>query len=509
MSDDGTSDPEFERWAIPPAGAGAPLANTKDGDSIEEIDHTPEDEIEEVARFCRRCGTAKADFDVFCNECMSPLIRRFRFILPAEIVLFLASAVIMALAHFFRIPTMFRMAPLFFIGQLVLLYYLRASLRQKRFWVLIALYGLLVGSGVLGYGIHKTFAAIAPIYVAVGVAVLWGKEVSRANRWASMQTVWPGILVVGMCVCLLTRLDSVLSPLLETNSLFYQIGNALGEYTPWLSLAGLSVTLAIRAGQEVGEHGVRVKSEFYPGMEKDFPTSPATGSEPLFAVPFIMFSWAWKKAVASFYNTMLRTLNFITRSIVFVWSLVKLFLVMLWREVAEMLVLQARYFLQIFGRVFVPLFSVYLAAKVSMQCNDVIEHHTFNPSVQTGLTLIWVSLQIVAALFFSVLGFARTSPQALLEGFSRDLAALVGYGIPVLLLCVMALFFGNKASQRYLGVDLDFQIGPVSWLCLTVLALGAAYLWRDRLLRILRHVGQRAAIGRSGKGDGDRGDRTV
>jgi len=56
-------------------------------------------EAGELAQFCRKCGQKKGDLEIFCANCMSPLVRPFKSILIGEILLSLAVSVAFAAAH--------------------------------------------------------------------------------------------------------------------------------------------------------------------------------------------------------------------------------------------------------------------------------------------------------------------------------------------------------------------------------------------------------------------------
>ena len=94
--------------------------------------------------------------------------------------------------------------------------------------------------------------------------------------------------------------------------------------------------------------------------------------------------------------------------------------------------------------------------------------------------------QILLAMLVCVVSFARTSTRRFVETYCRDLAALLGYAIPLLVMCSLALTLGTIAVRRGWGVDLRFQLSYLSWACLCVIIIGAMYVWRTNV---------RAAVG--------------
>lgn len=247
------------------------------------------DESGEIAQYCPRCGQSKGDFDVFCRRCMTPLVRRFRWLLPLQILLFVAAAVVLSLSLQGKLPHEFVHAPLVFIGQLVAFYLLRLSLRQRRFLIPLALYLVLLSTAFTRTNPSSIFVSLAPIYLAIGVIVLWYKHASRATYWGSLQELWLGLLIVGWSLAAFASFDQYVLSRFEHDKLVSLIRQALVQYTPWLSLAGLVITLAVRAGLQVASRGVFVKEDYYADARRSIPEAEQT-EYPLLLLPVVLLA---------------------------------------------------------------------------------------------------------------------------------------------------------------------------------------------------------------------------
>ena len=73
-----------------------------------------------------------------------------------------------------------------------------------------------------------------------------------------------------------------------------------------------------------------------------------------------------------------------------------------------------------------------------------------------------------------------------LETFARDVAALFGYSIPVLLMCSAALTFGSWGVEEILGFNLGFNFSYLSYACAVVVGIGATVISWRRVLAIIR-----------------------
>ena len=111
-----------------------------------------------------------------------PLVRRFGLLVPLEILLFLGTAVLMAMAGQHWLPDGYSHAPLAFIAQGMCLYLLRLSLRQPRFLLLAALYFIFTGALYSGVAIESTLLRVAPLYIGVGTLFLWSPTKTDTNR---------------------------------------------------------------------------------------------------------------------------------------------------------------------------------------------------------------------------------------------------------------------------------------------------------------------------------------
>jgi len=433
----------------------APKADTIEHDEAAE-------EMEEIAQFCGHCGQPKALFDVFCGECSKPLLRRFALILPAEIMFFLAAAVVLALAHAGIIPSLFRLAPLAFVVQFVVLYLVRLTLRQKRFLLLLGIYVILVGGGVASFSVPALFSSIAPLYLAIGVVVFWSMRIRYTNRWTYLQTLWVGLLITGLSFAAFANIEGVLQAQVPFTSIMSTSGSLLSKYTPWFTLAGFSITLAVQSGLRVSKQGVFVPKDFYPNARRSLPKFRQPANTPVPLIALSMAGHVARRAGFSFYNALVGALNTITRCLVFAWRVIQAFVVALVREIGESVKTIMVFAAMCVVRIALPLCAVYLAANVTVTAPDLLEAHAFAPTFGTTFGVIWAAINILAFTFVSILCFATISPKEFAETYVRDFSILVGYGVPLLLLCTTALWLGTLGTRRLLSIDLGYGIGHLS-----------------------------------------------
>lgn len=515
-------------------------------------------EAEEIAQFCGRCGLPKGDFDIFCGRCSSPLLRRFRLVLTAEVFMFVAAAVLLALAHQGKLAAPFHFAPLVFLTQAIVLYFARLSLRQPRFVWLATIFVAFVASGLATVTPSDFLALVGPLYVSVGVIILWISRWHSSSRAAIMQTLWVATLFAGLSLSAFKGLegtDRVLHPaerfswvierrqlmfapfslvagllfvLFATNRLLKILGvllllvsvigigliiqleiliqdtlpfpdipflyshvvdeltSRLRQYTPWFGIAGLCVTLAIEAGLQVARRGIAVREDYFPNSRLSPPGLNHPSDQPLFLIPLVIMLRNAKRALVVFYNTLVSVVNLLTRSLVYMWQTIVLFLVSFFAEAKSSVSRLVEFAGSCLLRVVVPLFAVYVLATVCFDGNALIATHTFAPSVATAALVIWTGIQLVTALFASVLCYGNTPAKQVTETFARDLAVSVGYGIPLLLMCSLALTVASNAAKKSLELDLGFRFAHISWACLLVLLIGAMFLWGTRLVAVLR-----------------------
>lgn len=478
---------------------GAPLGQTAPASSPQPGELLP-DEGEEVAQFCSACGTPKATFDVFCGNCAKPLVRRFALMLPMELAFFLGAGILLSLAHTGVIPKLFRFAPLVFLAQFVVLYLVRASLRQRRFLVLIALYSALVLGAVVGVSVPALFVSFAPLYLAFGVVLLWSTRIRLSTRWEYSQTLWAGLLIVGLSFGIFASANGVLQAQVPYQQYLRVSGNVLSRYVPWFTLAGLCVTLAIQSGIRVAKLGVFVQKDYYPNARialRRFAQGPGIPFPVLIAS---LIAHALKRAGCSFYNALVTALNVMTRSLVFVWRIIQAFVVALVRELVEGIKRLVGFALLCVARIVLPLCAIYLAANASVESVGLIERHVFEATWITAAYVLWLGVHMLAFTFASVICFATVSVSECAESYVRDAAIVLGYGIPIFLLCSLALWLTTLGTRRYLELDLGFRFGQLSTVCLAVLILGAAFLSRSRLLHMA------ARLRRIGASDSDKPD---
>ena len=90
---------------------------------------------------------------------------------------------------------------------------------------------------------------------------------------------------------------------------------------------------------------------------------------------------------------------------------------------------------------------------------------------------------MAAALFASVVClWPKSLPPVFLETFLRDGAVLVAYGLPLLLVCTVALHFGGIATHKYFELDLPYHLGPFGWMTIGLLVLQQMLLMGVRRL---------------------------
>lgn len=116
----------------------------------------------------------------------------------------------------------------------------------------------------------------------------------------------------------------------------------------------------------------------------------------------------------------------------------------------------------------------------------------FEPTLTTSAYVLWLGVHVLAFTFASIICFATVSISEYAESYVRDSAIVLGYGIPIFLLCSTALWLSNLGTRRYLELDLGFRFRYLSLLSLLVLLVGAAFLCRSRLVQLaarLRRIG--------------------
>jgi len=451
------------------------------------LDHVPEEqELEEIAQFCANCGSPKGEFSLFCPKCVRPLIRRFKYLFSLEILAFLVAAVLLSLADQQRLPQVFLYAPLLFLVQLLGLYFVRLSLRQRRFLVLLMTYLVFVLAALSGAGLKSVFASVAPLYLAIGVIILWGIRCSETGRWGYLQTLWVGVLFAGWSLGAFASLEGALQSQVLDQRLLRVTSGLLKYYTPWFGLAGLCVTLAIQAGLRVAQQGISVKEDYYPNARIKIPSMSEPIRQPLPVVPIVVLGRALKLALIVFYNTLVAVLNGLTRCLVFIWLLLTSFASSLVSESLACVKRLVSFVFLCLVRVVTPLFAVYLIAGISIDGSSLIRVHAFSPSWGTTGQVVWALVQLVIMILASVACFARIRLGPFLNSFLADLAAVFAYGILVLLACSLALTLGTMGVRGNLGVDLGFRFRYLSYGSLIVLVLGLIWLWRKVLIAKLR-----------------------
>lgn len=373
-----------------------------------------------------------------------------------------------------------------------MLYLLRASLRQRRFIVLIALYSGLTLGYIAGISVPALFTSFAPLYLAVGVVILWATRIRESTRWEYLQTLWAGLLIAGVGFAVFASVNGVLQAQIPYQHYLRLVGNVLSKYAPWFSLAGLCVTLAIQSGIRVATIGVSVQKDYYPNARILLPKFTQPPGVPLPLLILSLVAHAFKRGGCSFYNALVGALNIITRSLVFAWRIVQSFVVVLLRELREGIKRLIGFALLCVVRVVLPLCAVYLAAHASAESVALIERHVFEPTLTTSAYVLWLGVHVLAFTFASIICFATVSISEYAESYVRDSAIVLGYGIPIFLLCSTALWLSNLGTRRYLELDLGFRFRYLSLLSLLVLLVGAAFLCRSRLVQLaarLRRIG--------------------
>lgn len=428
-------------------------------------------EAGEIGQHCRKCGAAKAEFDVFCNNCHSPLVRRFGLLLPFEILLFLGTAVVMAMVRQNRLPDWCGHAPLAFIVQAFSLYLIRLSLRQPRFLFILALYILFIGTLLAGIATEATLLEAAPLYVGLGTLVLWYSRRSSQTRHVSFQTFWVAFLVGVVGV----------GQFLKATSAKYHVGGlksllpmqqSLLHYAPWLTLAGFAITFGIESAMRVSHRGIVVghylqSARIVPGPR---------GATPLLMVPLVVLS----RALIAFYNAMVGVLALLIRCVVFMLKIAQAYTVALGIEAVVMVAQILRFLVACVARVGLPLFLTAFIARLTVQADSMVPTYAFAADWHGAMMLALQTGMMALAILACVVCFARVSPPAFFETFLRDGAVIAGYGLPLLLVCTFALQMANRATRNYFALDLPYRVGPFGWMTLGLLAFAMLVLWRRR-----------------------------
>jgi len=438
-------------------------------------------ERDEVAQFCSKCGQPKGPFDVFCGQCSKPLMRRFPIVLPGEILLFVGAGVMLSLAHHEVVPGIFRYVPLVFLVQCVVLYLLRLALRQRRFILLIGVYIAFVGIGIAGFSIPAFFVAIAPLFLGVGVIVLWSLRLRNGDVWGSMQTLWVALLITGLGLAVFTGSDSVLRAHFPSRNFLEVLAQFLNRHTAWFSLGGFVLTLATRSGVRVARQGVFVKKDYYPNARISLSPLdvPAKTAFPVVALTVLLH--ASKVLAYSLYNSLIAALNLVVRSLVFTWRVVQYFVIALVQEVPLGVKRLGSFAGLCVVRVLIPLCAIYLAASATIASSSLFEMHVFAPTWGTTLAIAWAGAHLLVFTFATVACFASVPVGKFAESYVRDFSILLGYGMPLLLLCSLSLWLASLGSRSLFQLDLGFRVRHFSFISLAVLVAGAIFLGRSHL----------------------------
>jgi hypothetical protein len=432
--------------------------------------HNPT-EAEEVAQHCAKCGAAKAEFDLFCNNCHSPLLRRFGMVLSFEILLFLAAAVVIALVRQERLPVWLARAPGVFIFQAVGFYLLRLSLRQPRFLFILALYLVFIIIFFAGFGSRSMLLQAAPLYVGLGTFILWFRRRESQPRHVSIQTFWIAVLItvvgIGQFLKLTTQTATHPDPMIAPLEKIFIL------YTPWLMLAGLAITFGIQSALRVSQRGIVVGKYLQGARILPGPR----GSRSVLMLPLI----AATRTLIAFYNAMIGVLALFIRAFVFILKFAQAYVIGLASEFLQMFRQVGRFVGVCITRVVLPLFLTAYLAQLTIQSDILIPAYLFGPTWHGAMMVTLQAALISLALFACITCFARVSPPQFLETYSRDGAVIAGYGLPLLLLCTLALHAAGMATHKYLQFDLPYAVGPFGWVTVGLLGLAMLILLQRRI----------------------------
>ena len=119
--------------------------------------------------------------------------------------------------------------------------------------------------------------------------ILWWTERRGLGWYRNLQKLWLSTLA---CALGLSASVALADPAL---------GRVLVFYTPWVSLAGLSLTLAVEAAIQVASRGIVVKPDYFPDARIQPPDPVDTASYSLVVVPVVLLAYALCRAGIAFY----------------------------------------------------------------------------------------------------------------------------------------------------------------------------------------------------------------
>jgi len=409
--------------------------------------------------------------------------------LGLEVVLFLAAGVLISLADRGYIRDDFLDCALAFIGQMSLLYLMRLSLRQIRF---VALMGAFLGMLVAHFAsasITEVFVFVAPLYLSLGVVLLWVFRLKDRGCLDSIQASWVALVIVALGLTTFARGGGVLQARFQEESFMRFLRDARMDYAPWLALAGLSATLATHSSFRAARGGISVRDDYYSEARITLRSSTELNDVPPFFGPLVVVWRVFVRVVVSFYNALISTLNFVTRCVMFVKGITQAFVVTFVRELEGTIQEVVSFVFWSAVRVAAPFFAISSILFVVDGAREHVRTHLFSPTIDSTKDVLWMGLQVAIAMLVAVLCFARVAARQIIETYLRDLAALLGYAIPLLMMSSLALMLTTMAVKRAWDVDLRFHFSYLSWGCLCAVGLGALLVWVTRMRAVLHRRG--------------------